>query len=248
MRIANGMAVAFISPYRSDQSNQSAMPSLSNVAAQNLQRLIADGTYAAGNALPSQRELADTLGISRASLREAISMLEALGLVRSHPGKGVFVTAGTARDDRDLPANPAGMRPEAIFQFRFVLEPAAASLVAADPRSNVDELRGIQSRLEAALHAFDLVTAAECDMEFHHAIARQSSNEVFASVLRQYETQVAYSLQLPFANTRGIWDTADEHRNIIDAIAAHDPAAARQAMQTHLLRAAGRVCIHFYQP
>ena len=71
------------------------MPSLSNVAAQNLQRLIANGTYAVGKTLPSQRDLAETLGISRACLREAISMLEALGLVRSHPGKGVFVTAGT---------------------------------------------------------------------------------------------------------------------------------------------------------
>ena len=66
------------------------MPSLSNVAAQNIQRLIANGTYASGKTLPSQRDLAETLGISRACLREAISMLEALGLVRSHAGKGVF--------------------------------------------------------------------------------------------------------------------------------------------------------------
>ena len=95
------------------------MPSLSNVAAQNIQRLIANGTYASGKTLPSQRDLAETLGISRACLREAISMLEALGLVRSHAGKGVFVTAGTGRDAGDYPANPAGMRPEAIFQFRF---------------------------------------------------------------------------------------------------------------------------------
>ena len=78
------------------------MPSLSNVAAQNIQRLIANGTYASGKTLPSQRDLAETLGISRACLREAISMLEALGLVRSHAGKGVFVTMNdeinTARD------------------------------------------------------------------------------------------------------------------------------------------------------
>lgn len=224
------------------------MPSLSNVAAQNLQRLIADGTYAVNAALPAQRELAESLGISRACLREAISMLEALGLVRSHAGKGVFVTAGIERDAGDIPAQPNGMRPEAIFQFRFVVEPAAASLVAADPRQTEDELRTIQSRLEAALHRFDLVEAAECDMAFHHAIARLSGNEAFASVLKQYETQVAYSLQLPFANPKSIWEPADEHSNVINAIAAHDPAAAKQAMQTHLLRAAARVGIRFFQP
>lgn len=224
------------------------MPSLSNVAAQNLQRLIANGTYAPGKALPGQRELAETLGISRTSLREAISMLEALGLVRSHAGKGVFVTAGTGRDVGDLPSSPDSMRPEAIFQFRFVLEPAAASMVAALPGQNADALIDIQSRLEAALHRFDLVEAAECDMAFHHAIARLSGNEAFASVLKQYEPQVAYSLQLPFANPKNIWEPADEHAAIIDAIAARDPLAARQAMQTHVLRAAARVGIRFYQP
>ena len=224
------------------------MPSLSNVAAQNLQRLIANGTYAIGKALPGQRELAETLGISRTSLREAISMLEALGLVRSHAGKGVFVTAGQERASGDIPHNPNGMRPEAIFQFRFVLEPAAASLVAADPRQNAEELEAIQAQLENALHGFDLVAAAQCDMEFHHAVARLSGNEAFASVLKQYETQVAYSLQLPFANPKSIWETADEHQAVIKAIVAHDPAGARQAMQTHLLRAAARVGIRFFQP
>ena len=224
------------------------MPSLSNIAAQNLQRLIADGTYTAGQTLPSQRGLAEMLGISRTCLREAISMLEALGLVRSHPGKGVFVTAGTGRAAGDIPASPAGMRPTAIFQFRFVLEPAAASMVAAATQANSDELGVIQARLEAALHRLDLVEAAQCDMEFHHAIARLSGNEAFAAVLKQYETQVAYSLQLPFANPKSIWEPADEHRMVIDAIGRSDPAAARQAMQTHLLRAAARVGIRFFQP
>lgn len=224
------------------------MPNLSNVAAQNLQKLIANGTYANGAALPSQRELAETLGISRTCLREAISMLEALGLVRSHPGKGVFVTAGKGRDAGDIPANPLHIRAESIFQFRFVLEPAAASMAAADPKNSAEELRDIQAKLEAALHGMDLVMAAEWDMAFHRCVAKLSGNEAFASVLNQYESQVAYSLQLPFANPKSIWEPADEHLAVIEAITRHDPAAARQAMQTHLLRAAARVGIRFYQP
>lgn len=224
------------------------MPSISNVAAQNLQRLISDRTYPAGSMLPSQRDLSERLGISRTSLREAISMLEALGLVRSHPGKGVYVTAGQTREAGDLPANPASMRPEAIFQFRFVLEPAAASMVAADISLDLTTLHEIQRSLEGALHAMDLVMAADHDMEFHRCIARLSANEVFISVLHQMESQVAYSLQLPFANPQSIWETADEHLAVIQAISSHDPKVAKQTMQTHLLRAAARVGIRFYQP
>ncbi len=224
------------------------MPSLSNIAAQNLQRLIANGTYPQGTTLPSQRDLAESLGISRACLREAISMLEALGLVRSHAGKGVFVTAGKGRDAGDIPTKPSSMRPEAIFQFRFVLEPSAASMVAADHKNSGEELKEIQASLESALHKMDLVMAAEWDMAFHRSIARLSGNEVFVSVLQQFENQVAYSLQLPFANPQSIWETADEHQTVIDAITRHDPILARQAMQTHLLRAAARVGIRFYQP
>jgi GntR family transcriptional regulator, transcriptional repressor for pyruvate dehydrogenase complex len=224
------------------------MPSIANVAAQNLQRLISDGSYPAGSMLPSQRDLADRLGISRTSLREAISMLEALGLVRSHAGKGVYVTAGQGREAGDMPASSASMRPESIFQFRFVIEPAAASLVAADISLDLAPLQEIQHSLESALHAMDLVMAADWDMEFHRRIARLSGNEAFVSVLHQMESQVAYSLQLPFANPQSIWETADEHLAVIHAIASHEPAAAKQAMQTHLLRAAARVGIRFYQP
>ena len=106
------------------------MPSVSNIAAQTLQRRILDGDYAPGAALPGQRELAENLGISRASLREAISMLEALGLLRSFVGKGVFVTAGAPADVANLPSGPNAMPPDAIFQMRFVIEPANAALAA----------------------------------------------------------------------------------------------------------------------
>ena len=85
------------------------MSSVSNFAAQTLQRQIFSSHYKAGTALPPQRELSEQMGISRASLREAISMLEALGLLRSRAGKGVFVTAGNGWSSHDLPAGPCAM-------------------------------------------------------------------------------------------------------------------------------------------
>lgn len=225
------------------------MPSVSNIAAQTLQRRILDGQYPAGAALPGQRELAENLGISRASLREAISMLEALGLLRSFPGKGVFVTAGSKLNASDLPAGPSAMPPDAIFQMRFVIEPANASLAArARSAEGLDALRECMSEMQKALGANDLVTAADCDLRFHLALAELSGNPALAAITQQFQAQLAYSLRLPFADRSHIWHPADEHNVILAAVAAGNAAAARKAMQQHLRSAAGRVGIRFTQP
>ena len=225
------------------------MPSVSNIAAQTLQRRILDGQYPAGSALPGQRELAESLGMSRASLREAISMLEALGLLRSFPGKGVFVTAGTKPTAADLPAGPNEVPPDAVFQMRFVIEPANASL-AARQRSDegLNALRECMNEMQRALSAGDLVTAADCDLRFHLALAELSGNPALAAITQQFQAQLAYSLRLPFADRSHIWQPADEHNVILAAVAAGNGPAARKAMQKHLLSAAGRVGIKFPQP
>ena len=225
------------------------MPTVSNIAAQTLQRRILDGQYAAGAALPGQRELAENLGISRASLREAISTLEALGMLRSAPGKGVFVTSGSQVKASDLPAGPSAMPPDAIFQMRFVIEPGNAALAARQRSTEgLDALRECMSEMQRALGASDLVTAAECDLRFHLALAELSGNPALAALTRHFQAQLAYSLRLPFADRSHVWQPADEHNVILAAVAAGNAVAARKAMQQHLLSAAGRVGIRFTKP
>lgn len=225
------------------------MPTVSNIAAQTLQRRILDGQYAAGAALPGQRELAENLGISRASLREAISTLEALGMLRSAPGKGVFVTSGSQVKASDLPAGPSAMPPDAIFQMRFVIEPCNAALAARQRSTEgLDSLRECMSEMQRALGASDLVTAAECDLRFHLALAELSGNPALAALTQHFQAQLAYSLRLPFADRSHVWQPADEHNVILAAVAAGNAVAARKAMQQHLLSAAGRVGIRFTKP
>ncbi|WP_035052010.1 FadR/GntR family transcriptional regulator [Andreprevotia chitinilytica] len=225
------------------------MTRLSNLAAQTLQRQIHDGHFAPGGLLPSQRELAATLNISRASLREAISTLEALGLVRAQPGKGVFITAGRQRATADLPAGPADVRPEAVFQFRAVVEPAAAALAAITASAaQRTALAAIQTRMEDALRRLDLVEASDADLSFHLEIAALSGNEMLSQVIHQLEAPIAYSLRLPFADPGGIWAPADEHRAVLNAILASDGEAARAAMLHHLVRAAARIGTYFDMP
>ena len=225
------------------------MSSVSNFAAQTLQRQIFSSHYKAGTALPPQRELSESLGISRASLREAISMLEALGLLRSHPGKGVFVTAGTRPSPKDLPVGPSAMLPAAIYQLRYVVEPANASLAArgADG-SDFAPLQASVAAMHAALSSCDLVTAADEDLRFHLSVAELSGNAGLLAIAEQFKAQLAFSLRLPFADRQHIWQTFDEHQLILEAIVAGDAAAARRAMQRHLLAAANRVGLSFVQP
>ena len=130
------------------------MPSLSNVAAQNLQRLIANGTYAVGKTLPSQRDLASPWASAAPVCAEAVSMLEHWAWCVPTPAKGVFVTAGTGRD-AGYPANPAGMRP-GHFPVPLRARAGRAGMVAAD-QSGAEGAHPIQARLEAALRRFDLV-------------------------------------------------------------------------------------------
>lgn len=225
------------------------MTRLSNFAAQTLQRQIHEGRYRSGDTLPGQRELSAALGISRTALREAISTLEALGLVRSQPGKGVYVTAGKSRAANEVPTGPLAMPPQDVFQFRAIVEPAAAALAArkADDAGRI-ALQTIQTRMEEALHGLDLVTASEADLDFHLALADYSANPLLASVIRSLEAPIGYSLRLPFADPAGMWAPADEHREVLAAISASDAPAAHAAMSRHLARAAARIGIDFETP
>lgn len=225
------------------------MPSISNIAAQTLQRRILSGDYAPGTALPSQRELSEALGISRASLREAISMLEALGMLRSQPGKGVFVTAGKQPRPEELPAGPGALDPAAIFQLRYVIEPANASLAAQRAGSaDLSPVLECQATMKAALGNCDLVMAAEADLQFHQAIAALSGNAGLVAIVEQFENALAFSLRLPFADRQHVWQPVDEHQAVLDAVVAGNATQARRAMQAHLVAASRRVGITFAQP
>ncbi|MCP5311812.1 MAG: FadR family transcriptional regulator [Zoogloeaceae bacterium] len=217
------------------------MTTLSNNAAQMLQQQIIDGRLGSGSMLPGQRALAASMGISRASLREAISMLEALGMVRSQPGKGVIVTSGKARPESELPAGPASVPATEVFEFREVIEPAAAAMAAQRmaPR-DASRLWSLHAELEQAIAHGDLVGASEADLAFHLLVSEMSGNQPMQQAALQFRPHLAYSLRLPFADHTRIGETAAEHQRITLAITSGNPEAARAAMLAHLHHSADR--------
>lgn len=227
--------------------------SMPEIAAQTLQRQILSGAYKVGQMLPGQRDLAELLGISRASLREALSTLEALGFIRSLPGKGTLVTSGrsslTRTDTPHAASISSSAELTATFELRYVFEPAAAALAARHVTGHASlRLWDVQSRFEEALQSVDLISASQFDLAFHQLIAELSGNPGLLQVTRDFENRISHSLRLPFADHARIWEPAEEHRAIATAIAAGDREGARQAMQTHLQQTAARIGITFVPP
>jgi GntR family transcriptional repressor for pyruvate dehydrogenase complex len=141
------------------------------------------------------------------------------------------------------------MPPHAVFQFRSIIEPAAAALMARSASdAEIAALHATQARMQSALQEMDLVTAADADLEFHLAIASASANPMLTAAINALEAPIGYSLRLPFADREGIWAPADEHRVVLDAITQRNADAAHAAMRTHLVLAAKRIHIDFETP
>jgi len=221
------------------------MQSIPSSIAQTLQQHILGGRYASGSQLPPQRELAQLLGISRASLREALSMLETLGLVEILPGKGVRVSGphtGSARMHRSYATPALGtLSPRQLIELRLVLEPGWTALAAtrADA-SGLRQLQWTQTQLAHALARSDLLAAAEADLQFHLLLAQLSGNPGLVAMARQLEHALGHSLRLPFAWCGANDQPVREHDAIVQAVCAGDAPAAAGAMRAHLLSAARR--------
>lgn len=230
-----------------DTPTRAAVPEL---AVQAIQRLIREGDYQPGDALPSQRDLAETLGVSRTSLREALSTLSALGVVNVQPGKGVFVQAAKAE-----PAASEGwfswpfeaqISAADTFQLRYVLEGfaagQAANVLTADA---IDALAENVEAMRVELKAERFEAAARLDFEFHRRLLEASGNEAMLHIVTSSKAIFMESQKLPFIKPERAMETWQEHRKILRALARHSAPAAQKAMQEHIRNAASRTGIVF---
>jgi DNA-binding FadR family transcriptional regulator len=207
------------------------------IAAQ-LSGLIAKGEFAVGERLPSERELAAQLGVSRPSLREALIALELEGLVEVRIGSGVWVTASSTERGTVKPLRQ-GEGPFELLRARWLFEGEIAALAARTATAR--DLDGIRSTL-SAMERLERKNQdfSSADRDFHIQIAASTRNSV-----------VAATVQDLWDRGRGaMWDlmeehfqtpahraaTIDDHRAIYRALDARDPRDARQAMRSHLKR------------
>ena len=221
------------------------------VALHAIRKLIAEQGFGPGDALPSQRDLAVQLGVSRASLREALSSLSALGVISVQPGKGVFVQAleGLASTPGVSWPFAAQASPMDIFQLRYALEGFAAGLAAT--LLSLDDLDALEANVEAMrreLRAEDFDAAARLDFEFHRRILVASGNQAMLNILTARADIFLESQKLPFIRAERAMETWQEHRKILRALARGASGPAQKAMQEHVRNAALRTGIAFVAP
>lgn len=212
---------------------------LNNVIAKTLQTKILSGEYPPGEALPGQRLLAAELGVSRSALREALSVLETLGLVDIRQARGVFVPdpKNTA-----ISSTCAGnRRTRQILQFRLAVEPYAAAM-ASRLRSadDLERLKRTTYRMRYALDDGQLIDAAQEDFNFHHIIFSILQNPVFTDAMRPIAVDIHSAQCKPLRNKEELMKPLEEHQRIIDAIRDQDPVRASEAMAFHIRAAAIR--------
>jgi DNA-binding FadR family transcriptional regulator len=188
-----------------------------------------------GERLPSERDLATRLGVSRTSLREALIALELGGVVEVRGGSGVYVSE-QAPVQPELPA--AGPGPFEVLAARRFIEVEVAALAAkhASPAA-IDAILAAVLAMEQ--HHEERSGNEPADRNFHLALARATGNSALVGVVDYLWSQrgsLWHKLKEHFQTEELRQQTLLDHRNIFAAIASHDAAAARSAMRAHLDR------------
>ncbi|MBD8890726.1 FCD domain-containing protein [Roseibium litorale] len=206
-----------------------------------IQDMIAERSLQAGDMLPSQRDMTVLLGASRPSVREAVSMLETLGLVRVEKRKGVFVAAPGGRSPADMWPLEAGYALKEVFQFRVSFEPAALRLAFPNLKgAALQRLRAYADALKVAASNGNSVLAAEQDTLFHDVIFEHCGNHLYDDIRRHLSRVMQNSQWVPMVMLEQVRDTAEEHMSILAAIEAGDCDAACAALENHIIAAARR--------
>jgi GntR family transcriptional repressor for pyruvate dehydrogenase complex len=215
---------------------------LSAAVTRQIEKLILRGILRPGERLPAERDLAEKLGVSRPSLREAIAELQDKGLLTTRAGAGIYVADVLGSAFSDALIRLFADHDEAVFDyigFRRDLEGLAAcraARLASD--TDLQVIQTIMDKMEAAHKKTNPADEARLDAEFHMAIIEASHNVIMLHMMRSMfqllREGVFYNRQVMFKQrtTRGA--LLDQHRAINTAIQARDSEAARAAINAHL--------------
>ncbi|MCE7004214.1 FadR family transcriptional regulator [Kibdelosporangium philippinense] len=199
-----------------------------------LEHDIRNGDIAAGDKLPSERELAAQFGASRNVVREVLRRLEAQHLIEVAPGRGAFVSDRSSAHARSYDALYRAGRPTVrhLIEARIPVEVEIVGLAAKRASdTQIATMREANARMEAAS---DVVDKAHADLDFHDTIAAASGNPVLRIMLASISGMM-FEMMLRSHSDPSIGEPGvPHHPEIIEAISAHDVERARMCMREHL--------------
>lgn len=215
---------------------------LSSGVVRQIELLILRGLLRPGERLPSEREMAERMAVSRPSLREAIAELQNRGLLVSRAGSGVFVADMLGSAFSEPLIKLFGSHDEAVFDyvsFRRDLEGMAAERAARfGSDTDLKVVDTVFRKMEAAHAKRNPADEAALDAEFHLAIIEASHNIIMLHMMRAMfdllKEGVFYNRQQMYRQHQTRELLLDQHRAINDALQARDPMAARMAAEQHM--------------
>src|SRR5580658_4893202 len=198
--------------------------------------MIEDGTLKPGEKIPPEREFAQKLKISRASLRTGIGYMAAMGIMKVRHGVGTFIAEGPpeiGRSSLGLLGALHGFKSWQMFEARLLVEGKMAALAAERGK---EEHFTVLAEEVAEMYA--TIDAPEeyliHDVRFHRTIAEASGNPILASLMETITTSLYDKRRKTVERSRDLKESAEMHREIYRAIRAKDASAARKAMEHHL--------------
>lgn len=203
-----------------------------------IKECIESGKWKVGSVIPSESELTTVLGVSRSSLRNAISQFTALGILHPRQGRGCFLTsADIASRMGNLEAlnHAAYQDVSEVLRFRLLIEPFAARAAAEILGSERVELltKLHLSYAEMQKWVADRSHFIDADLDFHRTLARYSGNRLVYDALDhafKNTAQSSHQLNMLFGYQTGLF----HHGKILEAVERRDPNKAEGAMQKHL--------------
>jgi GntR family transcriptional regulator, transcriptional repressor for pyruvate dehydrogenase complex len=211
-----------------------------------IKRAIREGQLSPGDRLPPERTLAEQFGASRVTVRDALRILEASGLIEIRVGArgGAFVTAPASEIVGEGLANMimlASLSAEEVTEARFMLELGMMPMVCE--RATADDVAALAEICERAEQALQNNSyGVELSAEFHTRLARCAHNTAIEMIVNSFHGPLLMSLLrakavAPEMGGRGV----EEHRELVDAIRERDAKRAHRIMAQHLARTAERL-------
>ena len=214
---------------------------LAQRTAEQLRREINEGdTYAPGSKLPNENELSLEMGVSRTTLREAIRILVAEGVLQVHRGKGTYVNARQEPLSDALPSfHEQKVALKDLYEARLIIEPAAAAL--ACQRATDEEIEEIVRLVKATQEQFhndyNNQEIIQREIAFHDALIRASHNQFFDYFIQVVNQTIEKTFELEYKWEAVAEGAYNDNFMIIDFLRKRDAEALRSVMTIHLHRA-----------
>ncbi|OCT14670.1 hypothetical protein A8709_10830 [Paenibacillus pectinilyticus] len=210
----------------------------SEIVLQHIKAQIEEGTYAPGSKLPTVVDLAASFQVGRSTIREALSGLKAMGWVDIRHGGGTYVVTQLPTESNGLFDQSESL--QEVQEVRRFIEAGCATLAASRRTDhNLNVLREILFEMEGSLENEE--ESERADIRFHMEIAKASQNALFIGMMESLTER----LQLSMKSSRRLWFFAErasaekllqEHRDIVEAIAAQDEQLAAEKMSQHIAK------------